>query len=711
MEQKFKQTQTNSSSVQSSQTNSSAVQSSKQYKKIPVFNPFSRLLLFWEIIEIIAIIILIYAYPHVSFVNIRLNDLMIYLESYIVIFDLIVRINTGYFQRETFVKSSKLIIKKYVSSDFAYDFLGIIAIVSFTQIPENFQKPISIYCFMILACDMFGYSLNQIGRIFEILFRDSGCLRGNIVLMKTYMKQNKAIEKRQQTDFINALPRQIQLQLQVDANRLVLKDVNFLSQNFSEDLLKQAVKIIKELNSTPDEIIFSEGEYSDQNGLCFIEQDLIKVSTLVLMVFLLAANGYVGLGVFGFVLFFILQEMIFYTCVNSIFQIMKNFVSLKILYSLKEITIFQTKLAINDSAHKQNTRTLKQRNTLKFRKTLQNLDLITNHRSNHQRNKNKELQQYLDDNSINSLQDFFDSDCSDEEDEWSSLQSSIYQQLIAEKISQQKILCTELEPKTSISTNFTNQQVEQENNSYINPKNIIKQLSSSKYFKRLIQQQIDNQITIIAQDFDQQRQSVTDSQSKVFQQEQNGQQSQKIMNITALFKKKRKVPFKIIPKVNSQNFKNSRKRKYNSLWFNYKPKQKSRRNFTALQLIQRDLSIKKKELFGITRYAALSPNLQLNQIIYNSQQQINRETFSDLSAITVSNQEMTNRTQIKSINNVIYLNQEQSDTDKIDKIQQTNDDSIIKHDSNILFQINNQTFSAYPINVSTYKDHSKYTIF
>ncbi|KAL4469022.1 hypothetical protein ABPG73_019790 [Tetrahymena malaccensis] len=984
----------------------------KYYKKIPVFNPFSKLLLFWEVIQIIAIQILIYAYPLVPFVNVRLNDLMIYLSSYIVIFDLIVRINTGFFQREKFVKSRIKIIKKYISSDFTYDFLGVIAIVSFTLFPDNFQKlslliilklmsiqkkfiyiedslfhnftlrnvikllklvftifvfshlfacgwiftgrqndqqswiiknnlqnsewsdvyvraiyfalvtmntigygditaintEETIFCsiVMILACGMFGYSLNQIGRIFEILFRDSDCLRENIAIMNTYMKQkqisqslqfqirqylqyywneSKAIEKRQQTDLINALSRQLQQQLQVDANKLVLKDVNILSQNFSEDLLKQTVNIIKELNSTPDEIIFSEGEFSDQNCLYFIEKGkcelFLNKSNSNQSIKILNKGEYFGsYGFFtgsqrlcgvrsvGFcTLLYITRDDFLYLCkqyfldyekfcfIKDTLQFEGNFNILnEACYKCKETdhtckecptTNFYKKqdyiqFMIKDSAHKQISRTPKQRITLKFRKTLSNIHLINREMSNYQRNKNKELQQYIDDNFVNALQDFFDSDCSDEDDDGSSLQSSIYQYTESRKnrdnlsyfsksdkekkdenflyeSNQQKAIFAELEPRTSISTNSTNYQAELEKDNYINPKKIIKQLSSSKYFKKLISQQIDNQIKIIAQDFDQQSFSLADSQSKGIENKINLlSQSQKqknkflsrnkmvnkvrkIMNVTALFKKKeeetpnqdnsqsQQLEFQKQQKASNQitlyllkqknlkeetsytdqyiqnQFEHMYKFKiyypnnnYDAVIQNYniknieknlqneknKPLNESKkkllnkmeqqiqlqRNMTRsgsvisknknpeqiLELFSqyREIQVQKRKSYFASPDIQLSPNMHLSQSIYNSYQQINKENFSDLSAIRVSNVEMTNRTQVKSMNNVIYLNQEQSDIDKVDKIQESNDESIIKQDSNIIFQQNNnQTFSAYPINVSAYQDHSKYSMF
>ncbi|KAL4438880.1 hypothetical protein ABPG74_016600 [Tetrahymena malaccensis] len=906
----------------------------KYYKKIPVFNPFSKLLLFWEVIQIIAIQILIYAYPLVPFVNVRLNDLMIYLSSYIVIFDLIVRINTGFFQREKFVKSRIKIIKKYISSDFTYDFLGVIAIVSFTLFPDNFQKLSLLIILKLMSIQkkfiyiedslFHNFTLRnegkmiskagslrtifkiQNGRIFEILFRDSDCLRENIAIMNTYMKQkqisqslqfqirqylqyywneSKAIEKRQQTDLINALSRQLQQQLQVDANKLVLKDVNILSQNFSEDLLKQTVNIIKELNSTPDEIIFSEGEFSDQNCLYFIEKGkcelFLNKSNSNQSIKILNKGEYFGsYGFFtgsqrlcgvrsvGFcTLLYITRDDFLYLCkqyfldyekfcfIKDTLQFEGNFNILnEACYKCKETdhtckecptTNFYKKqdyiqFMIKDSAHKQISRTPKQRITLKFRKTLSNIHLINREMSNYQRNKNKELQQYIDDNFVNALQDFFDSDCSDEDDDGSSLQSSIYQYTESRKnrdnlsyfsksdkekkdenflyeSNQQKAIFAELEPRTSISTNSTNYQAELEKDNYINPKKIIKQLSSSKYFKKLISQQIDNQIKIIAQDFDQQSFSLADSQSKGIENKINLlSQSQKqknkflsrnkmvnkvrkIMNVTALFKKKeeetpnqdnsqsQQLEFQKQQKASNQitlyllkqknlkeetsytdqyiqnQFEHMYKFKiyypnnnYDAVIQNYniknieknlqneknKPLNESKkkllnkmeqqiqlqRNMTRsgsvisknknpeqiLELFSqyREIQVQKRKSYFASPDIQLSPNMHLSQSIYNSYQQINKENFSDLSAIRVSNVEMTNRTQVKSMNNVIYLNQEQSDIDKVDKIQESNDESIIKQDSNIIFQQNNnQTFSAYPINVSAYQDHSKYSMF
>ncbi|EWS73104.1 cation channel family protein (macronuclear) [Tetrahymena thermophila SB210] len=765
-----------------------------------------------------------------------------------------------------------------------------------------------IFCsiVMILACGMFGYSLNQIGRIFEILFRDSDCLRENIAIMNTYMKQkqisqslqfqirqylqyywneSKAIEKRQQNDLINALSRQLQQQLQVDANKLVLKDVNILSQNFSQDLLKQTVNIIKELNSTPDEIIFSEGEYSDQNGLYFIEQGkcelfLNKSSTNQPIKILNKGEYFGSYGFFtgsqrlcgvrsiGFcTLLYITRDDFLFLCkqhfldyekfcfIKDTLQFEGNFNILnEACYQCKQTdhtfkecpsTNFYKKqdyikFMIKDSAHKQISRTPKQRNTLKFRKTLQNFNLINNEMSSYQRNKNKELQQYIDDNFVNALQDLFDSECSDEEDEGSSFQSSIYQYTESRKnrdnlsifsksekgnkdeknlseSTQQKEIYAELEPKTSTSTISQNQQTEQENNNYINPKKIVKQLSTSKYFKRLVQQQIDNQIKIITQDIDEPSFKFTESQTtnsienkinllnksqklknKPSNRNKMVSKVKKIMNVTALFKKKeecqiqdnsqnQQLEFQKQQKASNQitlyllkqkNLKEETsytdqyiqnefehlykfklyypKNNFDNVIQNYniknieknlqneknKPQNENKKKFLNKMELQiqfqrnitrsgsvinqsknpdeilelfnqyREIQVQKRKSYFASPEIQLSPNVQLTQSIYNSYQQINKENFSDLSALRMSNYEITNRTQVKSMNNVTNLNYEQPDTDKIEKVQESKDDSIIKQDSNVQIQhLNNQTFSAYPVNICSYKDHSKYSMF
>lgn len=76
----------------------------------------------------------------IPFVNVKLNNEFIQISTCLKFFDLLIKINTGFFLKDSFIKSRCMIIRRNIKSDFVYDVLGIISIISFYSTSDKIGK-------------------------------------------------------------------------------------------------------------------------------------------------------------------------------------------------------------------------------------------------------------------------------------------------------------------------------------------------------------------------------------------------------------------------------------------------------------------------------------------------------------------------------------------------------------------------------------------
>lgn len=63
----------------------------------------------------------------------------------------------------------------------------------------------------------------------------------------------------------------------IDANRMVIKDAGIFRNNFNKSIILKMVPLISTIHTTPNQIIFSEGEIDDDMFIYFIEKGKVEV--------------------------------------------------------------------------------------------------------------------------------------------------------------------------------------------------------------------------------------------------------------------------------------------------------------------------------------------------------------------------------------------------------------------------------------------------
>ena len=163
--------------------------------------------------------------------------------------------------------------------------------------PVNSPEMIFTIFFVIIGCFMFAYSLNCMGTIFhalnkkerefkEELFLINGFMRSknipqNIqIRIRKYLEHTWIAEKQQSLEnakkVFNKLSESLKSELLLEANGSIVNKIDVFSSNFTEKTLHGIVKIMKEENYSPGEIIFQAGDYRNKD-LFFIKKGNVEI--------------------------------------------------------------------------------------------------------------------------------------------------------------------------------------------------------------------------------------------------------------------------------------------------------------------------------------------------------------------------------------------------------------------------------------------------
>ena len=105
---------------------------------------------------------------------------------------------------------------------------------------------------------MDGYNIPKIKNIgFELKIKIRNYLE--------YIWHAEKIQKNETQEIINRLSTHLKEELLLNANGFTLKKIPLFGNNFSEECLRKLVCEMKELNFTPEDIIYHENETNDQN--------------------------------------------------------------------------------------------------------------------------------------------------------------------------------------------------------------------------------------------------------------------------------------------------------------------------------------------------------------------------------------------------------------------------------------------------------------
>ncbi|EAR99958.2 cation channel family protein (macronuclear) [Tetrahymena thermophila SB210] len=162
---------------------------------------------------------------------------------------------------------------------------------------NNFERVASVGT-MLISCVIFAYTISQIGQIFSDLFSQDRQMKEFFYIINDYMDnkninfslqyrireyldyywreqdQNKSdLEKK----IIDSLSDNLREKLMVEANRIVFKDYGIFSANFNSSIILKMIPIIQILHTTPNQIIFSEGQSDDDMFIYFVEKGKVEI--------------------------------------------------------------------------------------------------------------------------------------------------------------------------------------------------------------------------------------------------------------------------------------------------------------------------------------------------------------------------------------------------------------------------------------------------
>ncbi|CAD8054277.1 unnamed protein product [Paramecium sonneborni] len=150
--------------------------------------------------------------------------------------------------------------------------------------PLNLRERIFTICMTVAAVGIFGYSIGNINSIYAEWSRKSYEFRQNMNALKKYMRL-KGLDKhlaekirkyfeyvwcdaeeendREAFKFAEQIPAQLLEEMKIDINMKVVKRINFLTENFSEQFLIQLSKNLIEEKYAPEQIIYKQNDESD----------------------------------------------------------------------------------------------------------------------------------------------------------------------------------------------------------------------------------------------------------------------------------------------------------------------------------------------------------------------------------------------------------------------------------------------------------------
>lgn len=153
-------------------------------------------------------------------------------------------------------------------------------------VAQTINEKIFTICFIYVACVIFAYTINSVGTILQNINKNEVQFKRIRNLINGYMKlknidfrlkikirnyleyvwQEAKIQNiSESNEAIQQISKSLKDELLLNANGYVLKSIPFLHENFSEKSLQKLVCLIKEINLTPNDIIFNQSELKEEN--------------------------------------------------------------------------------------------------------------------------------------------------------------------------------------------------------------------------------------------------------------------------------------------------------------------------------------------------------------------------------------------------------------------------------------------------------------
>ncbi|KAL4462758.1 hypothetical protein ABPG72_015013 [Tetrahymena utriculariae] len=151
-------------------------------------------------------------------------------------------------------------------------------------VPQNTWERLFCIIIMLISCGVFGYGINQIGRILEELSKKDATFRDNISLVTSYLKQRgisydlqlrirkyfqylhkENLEDNEKSEgLIDLLSTSLKNELASEMYIKILNDQKVFRLNFSQNFIADLSLKMKEKRLGPEELIFQERDYLDR---------------------------------------------------------------------------------------------------------------------------------------------------------------------------------------------------------------------------------------------------------------------------------------------------------------------------------------------------------------------------------------------------------------------------------------------------------------
>lgn len=163
--------------------------------------------------------------------------------------------------------------------------------------PANNFEIAFVILFILVGCGLFAVNLNQIGVILRNISRKSTECKRELNLINHFMleknvtfelkmkirkylqyiwNEEKLEELSDQFKIVNKLSDSLKDELLLEANGPFLRDLKLFNLNFSEETLRQTVKIMIEKRYTPGDLVFSQNE-TENKSLFIIRKGEIEL--------------------------------------------------------------------------------------------------------------------------------------------------------------------------------------------------------------------------------------------------------------------------------------------------------------------------------------------------------------------------------------------------------------------------------------------------
>ena len=150
--------------------------------------------------------------------------------------------------------------------------------------PTNPLEILFTIVFIYVACILFAYTLNSIGLILENINKSQKEYLKEVNLANSFMREKninfdlrirvrkyfeyiwteeKIHKANEEANVIKKLSDSLKEEVYFEAYGHIIRNVKFLSRNFSEESLRKVVPILKERRYTPDDLIFLDDDLKD----------------------------------------------------------------------------------------------------------------------------------------------------------------------------------------------------------------------------------------------------------------------------------------------------------------------------------------------------------------------------------------------------------------------------------------------------------------